>query len=711
MYSLPNGYSGRLIAVFEGSGEYGKDSFFAQKGVRVTDSALGKYIETSGEPLNRFGYRFKIENKDAPHMLVVAYPDDKRRHMMINDGFSYDLTCGVFTDGEYPITNTVKHIYKVFHTRTTDMTLTVMGWGKNEPAAIMGFAVYELDELPEFDIKKPCGIKTRRFGVQYEDPCGALSDLGAMTLDEWTDKFIEYAKHTGQNTLVQPINWYAGPMYNSDVQPASVWYWTSMENHDQYTLASSTPYDWITPFLDKCEAANIDFIGGMTLLRLGNLLKNMNTDLPSIQSGGDTYNNMRSDNKVQASCNDWTTLYNARNLEKMVMEGRPKLDDTNFEYVYGEKGDDFGGAPMFNPLHPTVQNALVEYFEEISSRFGTKKAFKGVSLNIWHATIVWFSSLQIGYDDYTMSLLEAETGVKAPVEPTDPERFGKRYNFLVARNRDLWVRWRCKKVRELILKLRDALRKYNPDLTLYICAWNEPVKRTMFDWFTESHQYPAFMSEDEFLLQGGIDISLFADDDGICFSVEQNQHRDRGWTVDGDELPIEQRRFFHDLAYLDKSWVNAEKTTKNNGAFVFDSWTEGWGDYFKYPFNEHAPDIDEMLEKTGLENVTFFKKTCRLAPDDYWFDSQRQITSCYPTDINYMEPFAHAVAELDPMYLFRGGLYLDGSHTSQIRSYTAAFTALPEVKFDTHQCSVDPITVREKNIDGRHYFKSEAKRS
>lgn len=704
MLSLPKGYKGKLIAEFEGGKDYTPDCFFKQEGVRTVKSPLGTYIETSGKPLERFGYRFKIENKDKPHILVLAYPDDKRRHMMINDCFSYDLTCGVFTDGEYPISNTVKHIYKVFHTRTTDLTLTVMGWGKNEPAAIMGFAVYELDALPEFDLKKPTGIKTRRYGVQYEDPCGAVSDLGATTLNDWIDKYIEYAKHTGQNVLVQPINWYSGPIFDSETQPGSSWYWNALENHEQYTVTTSTPCDWITPFLEKCEKADIDFIGGMTLLRLGNLIKNMNTDLVSIQTGADTYNNMRCDNKVQTSCNDWTALYNARNIEKMIDIGYEKINTDDFEFVYGEKEDDFGGAPMFNPLHPTVQSALIEYFEEISRRFGTKKAFKGVSLNIWHATLVWFSSLRVGYDDYTVKLFEEETGIKVSTAPDDAKRFSKRYDLLTSQNLELWVKWRCKKIRELILKLRDALRKYDSELTLYICAWNEPVKRTMFGWFNKEHQYPKFISEDEFLRQGGIDISLFENDEGICFSVEQNQHRDRGWTVDGTELPIEQRRFFHDLAYLDKSWINAQAKMKKNAAFVFDSWTEGWGDYFKYPFNEHTPEIDDFIKNMGLENANFFKDTCRLAPDDYWFDSQRQITTCYPTDKNYMEPFAHAVAELDPTYILRGGLYLDRMHTSEIRSYTAAFTALPEVKFDNVGCKNDPITVREKNIDGRHYF-------
>jgi len=343
--------------------------------------------------------------------------------MMINDCFSYDLSTGVFTDGEYEVTNTIREIHHIFWPRTTDMTITFTAWGKNEPAAAFGFSIYELDELKCNDIEKSDYINTRKFGVQYEDPCGAVSDLGAQTFDEWGDKFIEYAKHTGQNVIVQPINWYSGPMFDSKTQPAALWYWLTLSNRQQYTVTSSKPDDWISPFLDKCEAANIDFIGGMTLLRLGNLLENKNVDLDAIIDGKDTYNNMRFDNKVQASTNDWTLIYNALNLEKMIKEGRKVRSNENFEYVYGEKTDDFGAAPMFNPLHPEVQRQLIEYFEEISEKYGNKKAFKGVSINIWHATLVWYSSLSVGYDDYTINLFAKETGIKIPCEEKDPERF------------------------------------------------------------------------------------------------------------------------------------------------------------------------------------------------------------------------------------------------------------------------------------------------
>jgi len=104
MYSLPNGYEGKQIAFFNFEKEYSEDEFFAVEGCGIKTTTLGSYFEASDKALSRFGFRFKIENNDKPHMLVVRYPDDKRRHMMINDCFSYDLSCGVFTDEEYEIT-------------------------------------------------------------------------------------------------------------------------------------------------------------------------------------------------------------------------------------------------------------------------------------------------------------------------------------------------------------------------------------------------------------------------------------------------------------------------------------------------------------------------------------------------------------------------------------------------------------------------------
>lgn len=699
MYKLPQGYSGKQIAFFDSTTDYPKSQFFKKEGVHTVNSPLGTYLETGSDPLGRFGYRFPLQNPHKPHMLVLRYPDDKRRHMLINDCFSYDLSTGIITGGEYEITNSVQTLYYIFYSRTNDMTLTVTSWGKGEPAAIFGFAIYELDGLPEknaFESEMP----TRRFGIQYEDPCGAMGDLGATTFADWSENILKYVRHTGQNMLVYPINWYAGPLFACKSQPAGLWQWLTLPDHSQYTVTTTTPDDWVSPFLDKCEEAGVDFVGGMTLLRLGNLLKNMNIDLDSIIAGEDTYNNMRCDNKVMTSCNDWTVQYNPLNIEKQIAEGRTRWDTADFDYVYGEKRDSFGGASMFNPIHPEVQRQLIEYFEEIGEKYGKKKAFKGVSVNIWHSTLLWFGSLALGYDDYTVNLFEKETGIKVPCDPSAPTRFEKRYTYLTRRNRQLWISWRCRKIHDLLLKLRDALQKSNPDLTLYICAWNEPVKKTMFGQFNESMQYPVFLSETEFLKEGGIDLSLFERDQNISFSIEQNQHRDRGWDTRGVTMPVEESHFFHDASYMDASWHAPLRNLQQSGAFVMDSWNEVWGENICMHYDEKKPGITEAIKKLPYENIHYYEQTLKTADDGYWFESQRQITACYPVGRNYLEPFAHALAETDALYLLRGGLYLDKVHTELISEYTSVFTKLPAVKFNDIPGTNDPVTVRSQNVNG-----------
>ncbi len=702
MYTLPKGYEGKQVVFFDCTKEYPEEQFFMQAGTHVAESPLGKYLETADTPLSRFGYRFPIQNTDKPHMLVLRYPDDKRRHMLINDCFSYDLSTGVITGGEYPVTNQAQTIYYLFYTRTNDMTITFTTWGQDEPAAAFGFAIYELESLP-VPTGIPSGIPTRKMGIQYEDPCGAQGDLGVIDYAGWSKRILEFAKMTGQNMLVYPINWYAGPLFDSKTQPASLWQWVTLPDHTQHTVTTTEPLDWVSPLLDECEKANIDFVGGMTLLRLGNLLKNMQVDLDAIAAGEDTYNNMRCDNKVQTSVNDWTIQYNALNVEAMVAQGREKWDATDFTYAYGEKKDSFGGAPMFNPLHPEVQRQLLEYFEEISEKYGKKKAFKGVSVNIWHGTMIWFGSLMVGYDDYTAELFYKETGIKMPGAPNDPTRFEKRYTYLTRRNRNLWIAWRCQKIRELILKIRDALRKHNPDLTLYICAWNEPVKRTMFGTFNRSSQYPVFLSETEFLREGGLDMSLFEGDSGISFSMEQNQHRDRGWDTRGKNMPVEESRFFHDISYMDGSWCPPLRKMEQSGCFVMDSWNEVWGENTCHPFNQPKKELEPVFKSLSNGKVNSYAQTLKSADDGFWFESQRQITSCYPTGRSYLEPFAHAVAETDALYLLRGGLYLDKSHNQLIAEYASVFTKLPAMKFADVAGKKDPVTMRRLEADGKLY--------
>jgi hypothetical protein len=69
-----------------------------------------------------------------------------------------------------------------------------------------------------------------------------------------------------------------------------------------------------------------------------------------------------------------------------------------------------------------------------------------------------------------------------------------------------------------------------------------------------------------------------------------------------------------------------------------------------------------------------------------------------------MEPYAHAVAELDACRITRGGLFLDKAHTDALRSFARAYRALPRQKFATVGASTDPAALRTILHDSRRYF-------
>ena len=100
----------RLVAEFDCTKDYPEDVYFGHGSIHVVGSSIGGYREAEGRPLSRFGYRFEVERMGRPHLAVVRYPDDKRRFMCVMDGTCYDLTTGVYTGFEHPVSGTMQEI-------------------------------------------------------------------------------------------------------------------------------------------------------------------------------------------------------------------------------------------------------------------------------------------------------------------------------------------------------------------------------------------------------------------------------------------------------------------------------------------------------------------------------------------------------------------------------------------------------------------------
>lgn len=700
MYELPKEYKGKLLCHFDCALDYPPEQFFQSKGVTVKNTTLGSYREAPDTPLMRFGYRFSVENIDKPHMAVIAYPDDKRRFMCINDGTGYDLTTGVFTGDMYPISNTVKEIHNIFWSRSKDCSLIFSNFGEGEPAAALGFSIYELESLP---VAEGYNDNGRSFGMQYEDNDSVGATEGIVHFSDWIERHIEFMHHSGQNKLVYPIVWYHGARFPSKTQPSDSFDWVeSPVDRKMYFRTTIHPNDWLEELLTRFDEEKLEFVASMTLLRLGNLMKDMNIDLEAIKNGKSTYNNMRSNGQVQSSTNDWTCEYNMRNYPELLKWMEDGKDQNDFPYVYGEKRGDFGVGPMFNPLHPTVQNQILEFISEVSERYSSHPSLKGISINVWHATIIWFSSLEIGYDDYTVSLFEEENNINLGINDTDPCRFEKRYDILVNQYRDKWINWRCEKLTEFICKIRDITRAAGLLLTLNI--WSEPSRCLMIGKDVDA-QYGAAEKLTEFLRQGGIDFEALSKEDGIELSVETNVSRDRGMhSVDGIDTPVEHTRIFHDLSFVDDSWTKVLSETSNPASFIFNCWIECWGKHIRYYCPQDEIEPKEIIKLFNGEVELMFGWNCLYEDDGFWWDSQSRIVPLQPVYPYYIEPNVFALAKYDTLDLTRGGIIIDKANTAPILKFSRAFRALPKQKFSLVGNRTDPVAVRKLKKDGKLYF-------
>ncbi len=667
---------------------------------RVVESAVGRYREAAPTPSARFGYRFRIQHVGKPHLAVIRYPDDKRRYMCIMDGTCYDLSTGVFTGHAQPLTHRMLEIHQVFWPRWEDESITFLTWGKDEPAAIASVDIYELEDLP------PAAARSgRELGIQYEDPCGTGASEGAMSRQEWIDHLVAFMRHTGQSLLAYPVVWYHGPQYPSQREPSDAFDGVVARDRKQYSRWTSHPVDWYASLLERFGREGLEFQAAMTMLRLGSLMRKMNIDLDAIRKGAPTINNMLWNDNVQAGTQDWTPIYNVLNYPKALEFHAREADFKDFPYAYGEKTrQPYHGGPIFNPLHPEVQEAVIGVAGEIASRYARYPAFKGVSFNMWHATIVWFASLHAGYDDYTIALFEKETGIKVRVKPDLADRFSQRYQFLMHTARPAWIAWRCRKMREFHRRIRDAVVAARPDLRVTFTMWNETTVPQLFGTLAASHQLHARINTATMWREGGFDPELYRNEPNIEVDLAFDPGRDRGWDTEGAQAPLERCCMFRDHDFLDTETLSEMRAMHRPGAFIFNCWVEAWGKHKWFDCEPGDAQARELAVMDGKPAEGIFRLNSIYPKDGFWWDSQLRITHAFQGGVHFLEHYAHALAELDACRITRGGLFLDKAHCEEIRRFAAAYRALPKEKFTTVGTTTDPVAVRTLVHGGRRYL-------
>lgn len=697
----------KLIAHFDCTQEYDSASYFEIGKTSIVNCQAGTYREAEYKHLARFGYKFMLRDKTKPHLLVVKYPDDKERFMCITNDSSYDLDTGVACGGINQVSGTMKKIQCYYYPRWNEETVVFTSWGANTPAAVAEFDIYELDSLDESEIC--CEAGTRSYGIQYEDPCNVCLSAGAGTTEEFIDNHIKYMKFSGQNHLTYPINWYHGPIVPVECQPSSRFVLIGKENRKRYFAAKRTEIgDWLEYWLSRFDEEGFTFKGSMTLMRLGRLMKDMNVDEESVKKGADTYNNVLFNGSIQQSLNDWTTAYNPISFDNWLDNSVKGIERV---FAYGEKtyhGDEISRGvrvPIFNPLHPEVQNQVIELVSEIAKKYAKHPSFKGLAINMWHGTMLWYGNLLAGYDDVSTGMFERETGISLGIAADDPRRFEKRYIMLSMTLRDTFISWRCKKIHEFITKIRDAIVSARSDLTLTLTVWNETS--ASYGYFNTvpgaTTGYGARRGFYEVYKEGGLDLKLLSNEEGIEIAVEKTSTRDHSENaLAGKEFT----NMFADTAFLDNEVADVLKSSSNSTAFIFDSWVEMWGRTFLSECDKDDKNVSE-IGNIGFGDIDFIARENSIYADDtqhkFWFDDQMRITSAFPSG-HYLEWIANEVAVHDALEVTEGGLYMDMAHEKEQLQFAKEYRKLPKCKFNTvdGHCGIAVVRYLEKN--GKTYI-------
>ena len=693
---------GRLLLRIDCTQDLPADKYFELGGTKIVNSSIGRYREAQGTPPEaRFGYRFAIENIGRPHVAVIRYPDDKQRYMCIMDGTGYDLTTGVFTGGVQPISNTMIELRQVFWPRWKDCSLVFMTFRAGDLAAAAASCRNlrtQRSAGAARAIGDPADGTRRELGIQYEDPCGTCLSEGARNRDEWIDHLTSYAKYTGQSLLVYPLAWYHGPQFPSAREPSDGMDWSLAPDRKQYIRWTRTPADWYAPLLERFGKEGLQYQGSMSLLRLGSLMKKMNVDQKAIEGGAETFNNVRSDNQVQSSTCDWTGIYNALNYKAATDRAKEK---TPLALVgagagaYGERHSNVIG-PMFNPLHPTVQEAILGFVKEIGERYAKYPAFRGVSFNMFLAAMPWFGTIHFrirrlfgrpvlkGDGRRRARRSEGGRSIRTTFPISDGEA-SRAVDRLAMQEDPRALRPdppnACRSTKRSPRR-RDALgRDVCPGTRLSDGGAAVRHAKSMVELYREA----------------GIDVDLYRDQPGLEIDRGMGNSRDRGGHFATYET------IYRDADLLEQDSIDAYAKLDRPGAFLFNCWVEEWGKTTWFWPEANDPNIPATSVMDGRPAEGIFRQNSEYPKDGFWWDSQSRITPGFQGGVHFLEPYAAALADLDACRITRGGLFLDKAHSEQLQQFARAYRALPKQKFDTVGTTTDPVAVRTLVQDGKRY--------
>lgn len=610
----------------------GENYWEANGETRVVTIPAGRYRESSNglgpavaaHPValaeNFSGFSYLLENVEPgkPCVIEIDHPDDDWRSVCVSIVDIYEKggagkkmrgylppTFGYETGGYLPLSNKMLTEKVMFWPNGGDVNLGIVSSRIGKRAAAARIRVYRVDgDLPALGINghgRFIGMwmeEHERWHTHFNTP----PNLPAHVRDFiGLKRTMQWLAHTGTNAFWPTVVAYQQATYDSPVL-------------DGYLLKH---YNLPRISALLCEKYGLSYVAEIFLARLRHF--NETVMRAGVENPDDLY----------------TRTWWGFSTSTAATSG----------------GASEGTWPNWNILHPHVQDMMISIYGELADALADTRSFAGMSgrLDPWQWDGLYaISSLNWGYEDWTVREFEKDTGIKVP-EGDDPEkRFESRYRFLTnPENKAGWIAWRSARLTDYLQRLVARIRARNPELTLFLCG----------DGRQDENHAPSIPADvRERFSEMGFDLEMLARMPGIAIVPATSYGRGKTFTYLADQKAYDRFQTPENL----KIGYNMTRAAAMGGAY------QEWGPQFP-------------LAKLG-------------APLPRW----HYCSSSASAGINALEPLAVILAEQDTMMMRDGGYPLLFGQRDFYINWMRAFASLPRKPFEPLPFARDPVAAWQR---------------
>ncbi|WPJ96750.1 hypothetical protein SH580_03400 [Coraliomargarita algicola] len=605
------------------SAEYPAGQFWEKDGAtRVVETDFGSYRESSGEGndgdgywgLDGFSYKFSLPEVQRLYRITVTYPDDDRRSMgfWVNDGsgkgnlaLSVANTGGVETGDQYPLTMSMQTHQAFFYAKAKDeVVVAVLNLVPGMKAAAASIQIDLVESgLPAAPLGETRG---RSLGFYFEENGRWLKFFGGLSGDIRQDlnafnRWGEWNRHIGANLMFPTINVYQGNHYPSRILDG---YFSRPDNE----------------------------------VRLGALVAEKFNEkfLPEFHITGQKW-------FEKHVIGIWEE--ESKENGKTVKEVKFRDDDVKDMIIRDRRGKyKHSWEPyVFNALHPKVQQLYIDILGELADTLGDVDSFTGISSRMmftwqwqgWNA----LPNYNWGYDDWTISYFESDTGMQVPGDAEDPNRFAERYNFLMGAARERWVQWRCDKIYDYHQRILARIQQAKPDAKLYL------------NWFGLDSRHALSTDILQQMREVGMDWERYAKQSEIVI-IPPSQGYGRRFSIPVSDASKADR--LHD---------------------------------------ESLKEVGRMDGRAYALYSSYYEVNRNLDWSELGGEPYSAFDSCMPSGLNERGMYAQAMANSDVRFFVNGGSGWIFGTPSLLQPFMREFRSLPDVPFEPSELARDPVAI------------------